>query len=537
MVNNVKLLICDDDISTIDAIKCQLDLEKLKISHVLQAYNGEAAIQIVDDERPELILCDIGMPKVDGIAVLKHIYENKIETEFAFLTCFEDFKYAREAVRYGAKNYLTKPVDFEELGDCLQKMIASAQRRRENAHMTVDQNYLDAKCNNLLRQIHDGFYGTNYERIKNVLARNHITQFEVDTPVRIIFMVSDNTEALKNGWDIELLTYSYSRLAEEILTDYVGFVSTVVQSGDRYTYTATYLHTDKYSEQDCFKRCRDFMSLITSNYHMNPVCVISDEFPFYQAEERATELRSQTRKVILQAGKIYTLKAVKEISDSASTLVNEVHILRLVKQKDKEEFLNVVTTAVSKIVHIEKNNATMMSALHNDILQAFYNCFKDNNIPIFLLMQDEQFRVLDQRATRSTADIVNFAGYLFDLTVTELQRKNDETDMMSQVKRYIKEHYKTDINRNDVAAVAYITPNYLSKRFSAETGMTLREYINQLRIEEAKRLLLSTDANISEVASMVGYDNISYFSTVFRKLCGMSPVEWCSGNRNREDKA
>lgn len=74
--------------------------------------------------------------------------------------------------------------------------------------------------------------------------------------------------------------------------------------------------------------------------------------------------------------------------------------------------------------------------------------------------------------------------------------------------------------------MAFITPNYLSKRFRIEIGMSLREYINQLRIEEAKRLLLSTNLSVSDIAVEVGYDNISYFSTVFRKLCGVSPVDW-----------
>ena len=106
--------------------------------------------------------------------------------------------------------------------------------------------------------------------------------------------------------------------------------------------------------------------------------------------------------------------------------------------------------------------------------------------------------------------------------------------------KFLRAHTDTiqleDIDRNNVAAVAYITPNYLSKRFRAEMGMSLREYINHLRIEEAKRLLLSTNATISEVASAVGYDNISYFSTVFKKICGMSPVEWCGGKRNEEEQ-
>ena len=143
---------------------------------------------------------------------------------------------------------------------------------------------------------------------------------------------------------------------------------------------------------------------------------------------------------------------------------------------------------------------------------------------------------LDQMASRSPTDLMAFATFLFDFAVSELQRKTEETDMIGVVKHYIMEHYKEDIDRNNVAAVAYITPNYLSKRFRAEMGMSLREYINHLRIEEAKRLLLSTNATISEVASAVGYDNISYFSTVFKKICGMSPVEWCGGKRNEEEQ-
>ena len=91
---------------------------------------------------------------------------------------------------------------------------------------------------------------------------------------------------------------------------------------------------------------------------------------------------------------------------------------------------------------------------------------------------------------------------------------------------YIQANFRENIDRDDVAAVAFITPNYLSKQFRSKMGMNLREYINQIRVEEAKRLLLSTNLPVSEVAGMAGYENISYFSTVFRKRTGMSPVDW-----------
>ena len=87
--------------------------------------------------------------------------------------------------------------------------------------------------------------------------------------------------------------------------------------------------------------------------------------------------------------------------------------------------------------------------------------------------------------------------------------------MISKVKRYITVHYRENIDRDIVASIAFVTPNYLSKRFRSEVGMNMREYINQLRIREAKRLLLSTDFSISKIASDIGFDNISYFLPFF----------------------
>ena len=133
---------------------------------------------------------------------------------------------------------------------------------------------------------------------------------------------------------------------------------------------------------------------------------------------------------------------------------------------------------------------------------------------------------LDAKASRSFEDLERFAQALFDATSQLLQRASDADDIIARVTAYIQQNFRENIDRDDVAAVAYITPNYLSKQFRSKMGMNLREYINQIRVEEAKRLLLSTNLPVSEVAGMAGYENISYFSTVFRKRTGMSPVDW-----------
>ncbi len=93
---------------------------------------------------------------------------------------------------------------------------------------------------------------------------------------------------------------------------------------------------------------------------------------------------------------------------------------------------------------------------------------------------------------------------LHAIRAVDLRDVNDGENIIINAKQYIAEHFREDIDRNDVASMTYITPNYLSKKFRDETGMNLREYINQLRIDEAKRLLLSTNMTISEVSSEIG---------------------------------
>ena len=122
--------------------------------------------------------------------------------------------------------------------------------------------------------------------------------------------------------------------------------------------------------------------------------------------------------------------------------------------------------------------------------------------------------------------MMRFSEALFARVNELLTEKKASKDTVELARRYIREHYTENIDRESIAEAACIAPNYLSKLFHEKTGLSIREYINTLRMEEAKRLMLTTDKTVSEVAGQVGFDNISYFSTVFRKMCGSSPAEW-----------
>ncbi len=182
----MKLLICDDDISTIDFIQNSLDCNEFGITKILRAYNGLTAKEIIAEERPELILCDIGMPQCNGIEVLKYVSKAEYHPEFAFLTCYESFEYAREAVRYGATNYLTKPINLNELREALLQMIATLRAKQLAQESTEGSaHHADLLLNNFLQRLRDGLYGEEKIRIAAAMGRRSLSCSQI--PVYVVY--------------------------------------------------------------------------------------------------------------------------------------------------------------------------------------------------------------------------------------------------------------------------------------------------------------------------------------------------------------
>jgi two-component system response regulator YesN len=528
----MKILICDDDISVINVIEKQIDWTSLDIDTILRAYNGTVAKEIIEAERPNLILCDIEMPQSDGISVLKYVYNSGIPTEFMFLTCYESFEYAREAVRYGAKNYLTKPLDLKELYEALQTMVASAWKKTAEANRDAEsKNREAASTNQVLSSLKDGICGTDEKKINEVLEQEHFP-YRAESLWRILCLSADMTKGLDSGWDKGMMRYGLRSIAQEEIADRSDFSYLLVDSGEKLEYLLQFVPAEKYTENELESRCRRFIRVCEKQMNVSPVCLIGDVIRLSQTAEIYPRIRRRAKKLHLSYGKVFLLRdtdtqnAEDAMEVSADTSLDEKTILQYLKLQQKEKFVESVDKSVQAIIKKGKNTEQKLDQMHQDLLQTFYSCLRDNHIQAHVLFQDETLRELDENAERTGEDMISFASYLFEKSSEALHVFDESSDVIGSVKKYISEHFKEDIDRNGIASVAFITPNYLSKRFRIEIGMSLREYINQLRIEEAKRLLLSTNLSVSDIAVEVGYDNISYFSTVFRKLCGVSPVDW-----------
>lgn len=520
----MKLLICDDDISTVDVIQSQLDCAQLGLSQILRAYNGEAAIRIIEQEHPEVILCDIGMPKLSGIDVLKYIYNHQYRTEFCFLTCYEDFSYAKDAIRYGASNYITKPFEMDELKAAVQHMIASV-RKRQKSERTPHQAQYDSVLNNVLRQISDGIHGRTVSSVSSVLERNGL-QLSAQSRWYMVTSCSDITDAIRSTWSQELLMYTVGRLHDEALVDYIGSAYTLTDHTGRYLQCTCFVPADNCTEELLKERAKNLLMLCMEHVSLRPTILISDPFPLHTCAEVKEQMRAKMVKLRLRTGRILTMREADEAADTVHSFLDGNQVLMYLKQRDAEGFAEYAGTVIRSVAASTEYTREIMDNLRRELIHIFLSCLRDNGLSGQSLFEDPQLAALNTSAALSTEYMFNFAKRLYTLTQQSLRSLEDSDDIIARADAYIRAHFRENISREDVAAVACITPNYLSKQFHSKMGMNLREYINKIRIDEAKRLLLTTSLSVSEVAGMAGYDNISYFSTVFRKHTGMSPVDW-----------
>lgn len=515
----MKLLICDDDISTIEVLESQLDSSALGISQILKAYNGKMAMDIIDREKPELILCDIGMPIANGIDVLKYAYDRKYDMEFSFLTCYEEFEYAQIAIQYGVTSYLTKPFDLDEVRVCIQKMVANWNKRNQTER-EHSQLQFDSRMSSLLRQAGDGGLGSDRDMIEASLRFSGV-DFNADSSWRIVFTCCDMTDAIKQTWSRELLVYTSARIHDEALANYIGSAYTVVNSDDRFLWNICFIRGEE-SDETLIARSEKLIEFCKQYMSMNPVVLISDVFRFYETAENVRQMYARIRKIRYESGRIFFMNQdVVEIQGD-QTAVNENQVLWYLKKRDVEGFQEYMSILMEKSDDSEET----LDRLRIELSNIFMTHFRDNGISSKAIFTDEQIMALEKKAIMGKQGFQEFAMKLFQMQQDKFREIVESENIIVRARRYVEENYHENIDREDVAAVAFVTPNYLSKLFKNSMGMNLREYINQLRIEEAKRLLISTSMSVSEIASYVGYFNISYFSTVFHKIVGVSPFDW-----------
>ena len=192
----------------------------------------------------------------------------------------------------------------------------------------------------------------------------------------------------------------------------------------------------------------------------------------------------------------------------------------------KKEFINYLIKEINTKTRLKLLDGNRLNSMVLEVQQAIYSHLAKEGVSISLLLGDEVSEKMRGKASQSAEDIIKWTNYILEKVFSYENQLEKNQTLIDKINRYIEQHYMEDIGRNEIGEVFYLMPEYLARIYKRKTGKVLKDAINEYRIKKAQQLLLEPEAKVSEVALQVGFDNYSYFSTLFKKYTNCSPNEY-----------
>lgn len=505
------ILLIDDEKSIREYLPKAIPFERYDFAVKGTAISGKEALQKLPEVNPDLIILDIRMPEMDGLQFLKALRQSPYaNTLVIMLSGYNDFAYAKEAMKYGVKAYLLKPVDEEEIIPLLEKMHDELDKSR-NERILVDMR----EKMKLLNKLYSG----------GVVDRNQFKGFTFMTCVLL-----PCNESFNDG--------NPHVLMQECVARQLGDVDSCLfrVRGSMYTYLLSpdmlsgFSHSKRVladSLLSTFKKEGLNCSLLFNSYVFEHEQKSFREDYANQHYEMMTELFFNPQDFIDYHPE--RLKMTDELPHKSKYLENiRNHFLLLSQQdilKDMEELFDDIARVRLGIQYIQEISYRIYYIISDEISKLT----DAKQGELFLSrpewLEYQYFTLFSKWKEWQLALIIRGLEFI------ERSYKITKLGISKGVIEYIHLHYKEQIKLKDVAEKFFVNAAYLGRAFQKATGVNFNQYLNDLRISEAKKLLLQTDKLIYEIANEVGYTESKYFIMKFIQSVGKSPSEY----RNQPD--
>ncbi|MHA6530058.1 response regulator transcription factor [Paenibacillus sp. BAC0078] len=529
----MRCLLIDDDIPTVEALLGIVKWNEYGITEVLTAYNIQDAKQLFDSGAPDLIICDIEMPRGSGIDMIKWAREHEYDGGFIFLTCHESFSFASKAISYNADSYLVKPLDKHELEAALRKSIEALKKKM----MMGEYSKMGLAWLKNKDLVEKGFWSdvltaTISPRIN--LIQSEVQKRELSLSVHsgyILLLVSVPRSQIESRWDESLFHYALSNLISEILFNQVSHGRIIAYQADNVFYNAIIIEGEtevpwlQGSAENIILMCRQYLKCTAT-------CYFSEKVAVSELSQAKLELEQLDESNIIFRGKVHFQNDPFHYDTAEGFTLDAELFTMLFVQREKVQIVNRLKKELEVLTSLNKLNSVTLHSIREDFLQVVYSLLSRHHIQAHRLFADEVTQQLAQSAESSVFDFMKWARVVTDKTVDSIKEVLQSEGVVERAKRFIHDNYRQELSREDVAASVYLTADYLAKVFKNETGQTVKEYLNDCRINAAKQLLIESTANIGQIAMETGFDTISYFSTVFKKLTGETPIAYRSKHKS-----
>ncbi|MDF2924312.1 MAG: DNA-binding response regulator [Paenibacillaceae bacterium] len=512
-----RIAIVDDDFQVLRGLRRIIPWEEMDAEFAGEAIDGEQGLELVRREEPDIVITDLYMPGISGIEMIEKLRGEGYQGRFVILSGYTDFEYARQAIRLGVEDYVNKPITVGQIRDILFRVINRLEemyleKMERNELLQFVQHYERQIPRDQLASLLNGSIHASSAELKLPLPESHWT--DRDQMVVVLELVRTDRVANISAADWHLFRFAMSNVTNEVLeqewkeSDFVWLFG---------PYSAVVLHIAR-DEQAATARSR--VESLTGT-------LIRNMMQYLGLEVRAgagTRITSWTE---LKASADEAFQALEPASGHSHGVECVRNVARLMQAGQTEEIWEQIRRYISR----------QEAAGSGGDLKVFYKVLATE---MWTLIQyaaqqagkpvgeaEEDIQAAQAETVMSQADLYAYLQAKLKLTGMRKEpaigRKHKAAvDFMIS---YIHEHYAEDLTLDDLAGRLFISKNYLNQLFKKVTGETFMNYVIRVRLEKAKALLLEGNHLIYEVAERVGYQNVPYFSTLFKKYCGMNPSD------------
>ncbi len=519
-----KAMIVEDEMLVRIGIRNIIDWQALEIELVEDAADGAKALEIYEREHPDIILTDIRMPEMDGLTLIRSIRQQDARCRLLILTCVEDFEIAQKAIGYNVSGYLLKlTMTFDEVRAMIRKAVDELKSMSAPvSHVrTAD---LDAVKERFLKDF------LFYHTCSGVEFQEYIHSYELKlNPNRLVVGILSliSYQSMKEQYcdqKGELVRVSILNVLQEVIES--SFSGEVFHdTGSDYILILN-LPSENEGENDrlleCFtERTREIMKMYFDTSIL--LCFSSPRCGFDHLSEAYQEAAQVLRQHFYMSHPAPFLQPESVLQEELSHIMKELEndpILDvLLEEKEKSNYseqIRKLENALPSPNEIQTLFANLAEFVTYSVCdRTGMNCLNELKIHLSALQSAQNLRGL----------AVHHRTYLEKLC-EKVREATGYSLEISQAISYISEHYTADISLKTLADHVHLSANYLSNLFKKEVGQKFVDYINALRIEQAKKLLLTSSKRTLQISDETGFSDSAYFSKVFKKATGLSPAEY-----------
>lgn len=534
------VLLVDDEEDVVEAIIQKIDWEGLGYSLAGYAKNGLEALEIAEEKQIDVVLTDIKMPYMDGLTLSHRLKELYPSIKIIIFSGFDEFEYAKEAIRLEAEEYMLKPVDAGELSRVFQKV-----------HDALDQEFDEKQSIHRLKNyyleslpiLQESFYTSLIEgTLPQQDMESTLLDYQISLPGKYyaVVILHNSLSLSPEGINPLLITMSIRKLAEERLQKnwrpcfftYLGNTLLIAQL-DRETDSIKL--TD-----DCEILCRMAKHVCKATVTAGIGKTVSHlvDLPLsYLGARDAVAYR-----VLYGRGKAIAISEIglegKEERNVNKEIIDEERLLdiyRSIRMSSEEELDKCIDLYVENS-HLDSPSLQEYHFFLMDLVTNMHKFLLSNQMDTNLIFPKEE-DVYQKVQQFSLAELSQWLKEVCKKIQRHIQEmRSDKTkSFVKRAVEHVHSHYMDkDLTVEALSQELHVSAAYFSTVFKRETGKSFINYLTDYRMEKAIRLLMEEEEKTYIIAESVGYSDPNYFSYAFKKKFGMSPSKYKSGGKGKE---